>query len=344
MRPGRSLRHRLMLALTFVILAVIAIPVAVTLAVNLGSATVANTEGDGLNLRDSPSLSGAILTGMPEGAAVEVLETGYTGDGLDWARIRYNGIEGYGAATYLANPDSGEPPVAVPIVEPPAVEPPAPDLPVTPVRPAAGLMIGDRAIVSGTNGDGVNVRSGPGTDSSVVTGLTEGSNVPILAGPTADASGANWYQGEAWGIAGWVHGDYLAEVGGAPIAGDAVGAAIATEALKYLGAPYVWAGTNPDGFDCSGFTYFIINWVLGNNFPRAIEGQLASGVYVHPDDLQPGDLVFFHDTYKPGLSHVGIYIGNAQFVNSGSEDDVVAISNLWDDYWGPRYLESRRIR
>lgn len=329
-----------MLALTFVILAVIAIPVAVTLAVNLGAATVANTEGDGLNLRDSPALSGAILTGMPEGAEVEVLETGFTGDGLEWARIRYNDIEGYSAVTYLANPDSGEPPVAVPIVEPPAVEP----APVAPVSPAAGLMAGDRAIISGTNGDGVNVRSGAGTDSAVVSGLTEGSNVPILAGPIADASGANWYEVEAWGIAGWVHGDYLAEVGGAPIAGDAVGAAIAAEALKYLGSPYIWGGTNPEGFDCSGFSYFIINWVLGNDFPRAIEGQIASGVSVDSNDLEPGDLVFFQNTYKPGLSHVGIYIGNGQFVNSGSEDDVVAISNMWDDYWGPRYLESRRIR
>jgi cell wall-associated NlpC family hydrolase len=333
MRPRRSLRQRLMLALTLVILAVVTVPVAVSLAVSLGSATVANTEGDGLNLRDSPSLSGAILTGMPEGAQVEVLETGYTGDGLDWARIRYDGIEGYGAVTYLAN-TGGDEPVAVPIVEPPA----------TPVPPSTGLMSGDRAIVSGTDGDGVNVRSAPGTDSEVLTGLTEGSNVPILAGPTADPSGANWYQVEAWGVAGWVHSDYLAEVGGAPVSGDAVGEAIATEALKYLGAPYIWAGTNPDGFDCSGFTYFIINWVLGNNFPRAIEEQIVSGEYVHPNDLQPGDLVFFHDTYKPGLSHVGVYIGNGQFVNSGSEDDVVAISNMWDDYWGPRYLESRRIR
>lgn len=341
MRLGRSPRHRWTLALTLVIISIIAVPVAASLAVNLGAATVVNTNGDGLNLRDSPSLGGAVLTGMPEGAQVEVLETGYTGDGLDWARIRYDGIEGYSAVTYLGNTDE---PVVVPIDEPPAVEPPAPQPPVEPTPPAAGLMAGDRAIVTGTNGDGVNVRSEPGTGSAVLTGLLEGSNVPILAGPATDAAGAIWYQVEAWGVAGWVHSDYLAEVGGAPIAGDAVGAAIATEALKYLGAPYVWAGTNPNGFDCSGFTYFIINWVLGNDFPRAIEGQLASGEYVHPDDLEPGDLVFFHDTYKPGLSHVGIYIGNAQFVNSGSEDDVVAISNLWDDYWGPRYLESRRIR
>lgn len=328
MRPRRSLRHRVMFALTLVIIAVVTVPVAVSLAVNLGNATVVNTAGEGLNLRDSPTLSGAILSGMPEGAQVEVLETGFTGDGLDWARIRYDGIEGYSAVTYLGNTAE---PVAVPIVEPPTA-------------PAAGLTIGDRAIVTGTDGDGVNVRSAPGTDSEVLTGLLEGSNVPILGGPSSDATGANWYQVEAWGIAGWVHGDFLAEIGGAPVSGDAVGEAIAAEALKYLGAPYVWAGTNPNGFDCSGFTYFIVNWVLGNNFPRAIEDQLASGEYVHPNDLQPGDLVFFTDTYKPGLSHVGIYIGKGQFVNAGSEDDVVAISNMWDDYWGPRYLESRRIR
>ncbi|MDQ3549511.1 MAG: SH3 domain-containing protein, partial [Chloroflexota bacterium] len=115
MRLGRSPRHRLILALTLVMVAAIAVPVAVSLAVNLGRATVVNTAGDGLNLRASPSLSGAVLTGMPEGADVEVLETGYTGDGLDWARIRYNGIEGYSAVTYLGN--AGDP-VAVPIVEP----------------------------------------------------------------------------------------------------------------------------------------------------------------------------------------------------------------------------------
>jgi cell wall-associated NlpC family hydrolase len=336
MRAGRSLRRRLLLAFTLVIVAVVTIPVAVSLAVNLGGASVVNTDGDGLNLRDSPSLSGTILTGMPEGAQVEVLETGFTGDDLDWAYLRYAGIEGYAAVTYLSN---GNEPVAVPIVEPPIEQPPA-----EPAAPAAGLAVGDRAIISGTNGDGVNVRSGPGTGYEVVAGLTEGSNVPILGGPSPDADGANWFQVEAWGVTGWVHSDYLAEVGGAPVSGDAVGEAIAAEALKYLGAPYVWAGTNPNGFDCSGFTYFIMNWVLGNDFPRAIEDQLASGEYVHPNDLQPGDLVFFTDTYKPGLSHVGIYIGKGEFVNAGSEDDVVAISYMWDDYWGPRYLESRRIR
>ena len=102
MRAGRSLRRRLLLACTLVIVAVVTIPVAVSLAVNLGGASVVNTDGDGLNLRDSPSLSGAILTGMPEGAQVEVLETGFTGDGLDWAYLRYDGVEGYAAVTYRA--------------------------------------------------------------------------------------------------------------------------------------------------------------------------------------------------------------------------------------------------
>ncbi|MGH9173937.1 MAG: C40 family peptidase, partial [Vicinamibacterales bacterium] len=199
------------------------------------------------------------------------------------------------------------------------------------------------AYVSGTDGDGLNVRDGAGTEATVLTAIPEGMDVLIVGGPATDAGGATWYQVDAGGTVGWVHGDYLAitEIP-SDIEGDP-GGAIAVEALLYLGTPYVWAGTEPGGFDCSGFTYFIVNKVLDNGFPRVIEEQIAFGSHVEPAELQPGDLVFFQNTYKEGLSHVGIYIGGGQFVNAGSENDDVGISNLWDEYWAPRYLEGRRV-
>ena len=123
-----------------------------------------------------------------------------------------------------------------------------------------------------------------------------------------------------------------------------IGQQIAATAMKYLGAPYVWGGTTPSGFDCSGFVYFVVNQVLGNNsFSRSMSDQVLAGIPVSPNDLQPGDLVFQQNTYQWGLSHAGIYIGNGQFINAGDESTGVTISDLWDNYWGPRFLTARRI-
>ena len=69
-----------------------------------------------------------------------------------------------------------------------------------------------------------------------------------------------------------------------------------------------------------------------------------SNAYVDPANLTPGDLVFFENTYTWGLSHVGIYIGDGQFVHAGSERTGVVISDLWDDYWGSRYYSARHVR
>jgi cell wall-associated NlpC family hydrolase len=124
----------------------------------------------------------------------------------------------------------------------------------------------------------------------------------------------------------------------------AVGALLAREALWYLGTPYLWAGTTPDGFDCSGFVYYIVNRVLANDFPRALEVQILWGEWVAPEDLQLGDLVFLQNTYQEGLSHVGFYLGGGDFISAVDEDDGVAIRNLWDPYWSERYLTARRIR
>jgi cell wall-associated NlpC family hydrolase len=122
-----------------------------------------------------------------------------------------------------------------------------------------------------------------------------------------------------------------------------IGQQIAAEAMKYLGAPYVWGGTSPSGFDCSGFVYYVVNQVIGGGFSRSMSEQVLAGTPVDPSDLQPGDLVFQQNTYQWGLSHAGIYIGNGQFINAENEGTGVAISDLWDNYWGPRFLTARRI-
>jgi cell wall-associated NlpC family hydrolase len=100
--------------------------------------------------------------------------------------------------------------------------------------------------------------------------------------------------------------------------------------MRHLGARYVFGGTSPAGFDCSGFVWYL--W-----------GQLNGGPRVALSALQPGDTVFFANTYMPGLSHAGIYIGGGRFIHASDESSGVKISSLSDSYWGPRYIGASRL-
>ena len=115
---------------------------------------------------------------------------------------------------------------------------------------------------------------------------------------------------------------------------------VVQEALRYQGVPYVFGGTSPNGFDCSGFTRYIFAQA-GINLPRAADEQYEVGQNVSYGQLQSGDLVYF-TTYEPGASHVGIYLGNGQFISATSSRGI-AIARIDSGYWGDRYLGARRV-
>jgi cell wall-associated NlpC family hydrolase len=119
------------------------------------------------------------------------------------------------------------------------------------------------------------------------------------------------------------------------------GAQVADLAQQYVGSRYVWGGTSPAGFDCTGFVVWIYSQ-FGVSMPHNEAGQLASGQPVGADDLQPGDVLVFANTYRRGLSHVGIYVGDGQFVHAVDERHGVQVSNLWDSYWSPRFVGASR--
>lgn len=116
---------------------------------------------------------------------------------------------------------------------------------------------------------------------------------------------------------------------------------IIANAKQYIGVPYVWGGTSPSGFDCSGLVYYVFKQ-HGITLNRTAATQYQHGVYVSKSNLQPGDLVFFQNTYKAGISHVGIYIGNGQFIHASSSKGVT-ISELSNSYWASHYYGARRV-
>ena len=113
-----------------------------------------------------------------------------------------------------------------------------------------------------------------------------------------------------------------------------------SSSFQYVGVPYWFGGTTPRGFDCSGFTRYVFSQV-GISLPRMAVGQFSVGRPVSTERLRPGDLVFF-ETYEPGPSHVGIYIGNSQFISATSSRGVV-VADLFGYDWGERYIGARRV-
>jgi len=113
--------------------------------------------------------------------------------------------------------------------------------------------------------------------------------------------------------------------------------------MALLGVPYVYGGSTPSGLDCSGFVVQVFS-PLGVQLPRRSADQAQSGVAVALPDLQAGDLVFFDTEGRGQVTHVGIYLGDGQFVNANSYRKQVAVDRLQGDpYWGPRLLGARRV-
>lgn len=112
-------------------------------------------------------------------------------------------------------------------------------------------------------------------------------------------------------------------------------------ALGYRGVPYRWGGSDPAGFDCSGFVQYVFKQV-GALLPREVRDQFAFGEPIDRDEVAPGDLVFFQ-TVARGASHVGLAIGGGEFVHAPSTNGVVRVERLTSSYWSKRFVGARRV-
>ncbi|MBE6984333.1 MAG: NlpC/P60 family protein [Ruminococcaceae bacterium] len=198
-----------------------------------------------------------------------------------------------------------------------------------------------------------NVRSSASTDSKVVKQVHGGDKVEILGFDNG------WYKVTIDDASGYIRSDLVtllekpaknkgtdvkqnsdASFGSAPSITVSRGQQIASFALNYVGCPYVYGGTSPSGFDCSGFVQYVFQQ-NGISINRTATAQLSNGYSVSYNDMKPGDIVYFG--YGSTASHVGIYVGNGNFVHAQNSSTGVVITSLSESYYANRFLCAHRI-
>ena len=201
----------------------------------------------------------------------------------------------------------------------------------------------------------LNVRSAPSTDAAVIGMLDRGETVNILT-----KTGGAWFKIEYEGKIGYVNSIYIkdsrtdapkvgppseTEPGTEPIVPPVStnGQLVVETAKKYLGVPYVYGGSSPSGFDCSGLVQYVFK-ELGVSINRVAADQTAHGTPVSKENLQPGDVVFFHNTARYStINHVGIYVGDGNFIHAPQTGEVVKFTTLESGYYARTFVAARRI-
>lgn len=192
--------------------------------------------------------------------------------------------------------------------------------------------------------DVLNVRSQPQIADNVVGALYNGQKVDILANDGA------WYQINYNSIPAYVHSDYIlirsAELtsrdGNNAEKRGTIGEEVVEFAKQYIGTPYVYGGSSPSGFDCSGFVYYVYK-NFGVTLNRVAADQSKNGYVVDRSELMPGDILLFSRTLDGYITHVGIYVGDNQFIHSPQTGKSVEIVSLSSGYYNYGYVGARRI-
>ncbi len=186
----------------------------------------------------------------------------------------------------------------------------------------------------------LNVRSSATTDAEIITTLPIGTYARV-----------NWvepgwvnvaYNGD--GLMGYVSADYVTvHEGDVPEYNFTGGQSAVEVAKQFLGVPYVYGGTSPRGFDCSGLMQYVYAQ-LGYSINRVAAAQMTNGVAVSRENLVPGDLVGFYSS--PGgsyVNHIGMYVGDGMMIHAPHTGDVVKFTSIDGSYYSSRFAGGRRI-
>ncbi len=273
----------------------------------------------GLRLRTAASTSAGTVSILPNGSEVIITEAG-----AEWCKVSCGSAEGYMSTEYLTRADTA------------AFE-----------TPYTGKVTASV----------VNLRAEANTTSTVLGQLVENSEVVILG-----VSGG-WYHVLANDVEGFIHPDYVvptavmssddaAPASEAAASADAVPASsdvsdlrerLIAFAKQYIGTRYTYGGRSPStGFDCSGFVYYVFK-NFGYTLNPGASTQMDKVTVIKKAELVPGDLVFFNNGTARRASHVGIYIGNNQFIHAVSPGNPVTISSLDGGYYSRCFVGGGRV-
>jgi cell wall-associated NlpC family hydrolase len=325
----------------------------------LGS-TATMTSGESVLLRSTPGYDAPSTTDVASGTQVTIADGPMAAsDGSLWYQVDVWGQLGY-LPTWAVSGSGAAP-----------VDPAAPADPAVTADPAvqdaAPAVATGTAYIAGTDGDGAECRADASYDATGLATLPEGTVVETTGGAVGD-----WQPVNCAGSVGFVNVAYISwtppavtaaapveaapadgiSADGAPATagarggrgtGGGSGQAIADFAMQYVGYPYVYAGEGPDAFDCSGFTKWVISNTLGMDISHDTATQYGMGSPVDKGSLQPGDLVFFQNTFEPGISHAGVYIGGGQFVHAENEGTGVKVSDINSDYYTEHWYGGARF-
>ncbi len=187
----------------------------------------------------------------------------------------------------------------------------------------------------------LNVRASASTDAEILAKLPIGSRVRV------NWTEPDWvcvaYNGD--GLMGYVSADYvIVHEGEMPDLSSGGTQAVVDLASQFLGVPYVYGGSSPSGFDCSGLVQYVYKQ-LGYNLHRVADSQMTNGIAISREDLAPGDIVGFYSSIGGSyVGHVGIYIGDGMMIHAPRTGDVVKVTSIEPGtYHGNRFAGGRRI-
>ncbi|PEQ05805.1 C40 family peptidase [Bacillus toyonensis] len=277
-----------------------------------------------LHVRTGPAAYHSVIGGVLNGTTLNVV-----GSEGSWFKVNYQGKTGFVSSEFVKFVKGGTA---------------TPEQPKQPEKPNQGA-IGDYYI----NASALNVRSGEGTNYRIIGALSQGQKVQVIS------ENSGWSKINYNGQNGYIGTRFLSKtpVGGAVDkpnnnnnqnnnnqnnnntgnnSGDT--SSLLAYAKSMQGVPYVWGGTSANGVDCSGYIYHVFK-KFGHNISRqSVAGYWSS--LPKTSSPQPGDLIYFQNTYKAGPSHMGIYLGGGSFIQSG--DKGVAIASLSNSYWKSHFL------
>ena len=276
------------------------------------STTKATVTATSLNVRSGAGTSYSVITKLPKGTVVDVLESASNG----WKKIKTSGgTTGWVSGEYLTTGSAG--------------------------NSSTNNSTSQTSYKATVNTDSLNMRKGAGTSYSVITKLSKGTVVDVI-----ESASNGWKKVKTSnGTTGWVSGSYLTTgvVEYTSTDNSTKVQAVIDLAHKQLGKPYVWGAEGPNSFDCSGLIYYVYKNAAGITLPRTSSAQYSAGVAVSRSNLKAGDLIFSSTDGTGNITHVAIYVGDGQMIHAprnGKNVEKVSINN---SYWNKAYVGARRV-